>query len=47
MGIDLLCCAHGNKRMKTHDAICNTFVAIQKKSIKKKVIMMKDTIFKI
>jgi hypothetical protein len=28
MGIHLLHCAHGNKRMKTHDAICNTFIAI-------------------
>jgi hypothetical protein len=28
MGIHLLHCAHGNKRIKTHDAICNTFAAI-------------------
>jgi hypothetical protein len=28
MGIHFLCCAHGNERTKTHDAICNTFVAI-------------------
>jgi len=27
MGIHLLHCAHGNKRTKTHDAICDTFVA--------------------
>jgi hypothetical protein len=34
--INLLCCAHGNKCMRTHDAICDTFSTIQKKSIKKK-----------
>jgi hypothetical protein len=28
MGIHLLHCAHGNERMGTHDAVCNTFVAI-------------------
>jgi hypothetical protein len=27
-GIHFLCCVHGNKHMKTHDAICDTFVAI-------------------
>jgi hypothetical protein len=28
MGIHLLCCAHGNERIRTHNAICDTFVAI-------------------
>jgi hypothetical protein len=28
MGIHLLCCAHGNEHIGTHDAICNTFVII-------------------
>ncbi len=28
MGIHLLLCAHGNEHTGTHDAICNTFVAI-------------------
>jgi hypothetical protein len=28
MGIHLLCCAHGNKRIGTHDAICNNFATI-------------------
>jgi len=28
MGIDFLCCAHGNERTKTHDVIHDTFVAI-------------------
>jgi hypothetical protein len=28
MGIHFLCCVHGNKHIKTHDAICDTFVAI-------------------
>jgi hypothetical protein len=28
MGIHLLCCAHGNKHIRIHDAICNTFTAI-------------------
>jgi hypothetical protein len=28
MGIHLLCCAHGNERIETHDAIRNTFAAI-------------------
>ncbi len=28
MGIHLLCCVHGNKHIRTHDAIHNTFVAI-------------------
>ncbi len=28
MGIHLLCCAHNNECTKTHDAICDTFVAI-------------------
>jgi hypothetical protein len=28
MGIHLLCCAHGNECTKTHDAVCNIFVAI-------------------
>ncbi len=46
MSIDLLCCAHGNECMKTHDAICNTFVAIQKKSIKKKSLWWKIKNFK-
>jgi hypothetical protein len=27
MGINLLCCAHGNKCIETHDVICDTFVA--------------------
>jgi hypothetical protein len=29
MGIHFLCYAHGNKHTGTHDAICNTFVAIE------------------
>jgi hypothetical protein len=28
MGIHLLHCIHGNEGMGTHDAICDTFVAI-------------------
>ncbi len=28
MGIKLLCCAHNNECMGTHDAICNTFATI-------------------
>jgi hypothetical protein len=28
MGIHLLCCAYGNERTRTHDAICDTFDAI-------------------
>jgi hypothetical protein len=28
MNIHLLCCVHGNKHPWTHDAICDTFVAI-------------------
>jgi hypothetical protein len=28
MVIHLLCCVHGNKRIKTHDAIHDTFIAI-------------------
>jgi len=28
MGIHLLHCAHGNEHKATHDAICDTFVAI-------------------
>jgi hypothetical protein len=28
MGIHLFCCAHGNKRSSTHDAIHETFAAI-------------------
>jgi len=28
MGIHFLCCAHGNKKIGTHDVICNTFVTI-------------------
>jgi hypothetical protein len=28
MSVHLLCCAHGNECMGTHDAIHNTFVAI-------------------
>jgi len=28
MGIHLLCCAHGNECMGTHDAIHNTFATI-------------------
>jgi hypothetical protein len=28
MDIHLLCCAHGNKRIGTHDVIRNIFVAI-------------------
>jgi hypothetical protein len=28
MGIHFLCCVHGNKHTRTHDTICNTFVAI-------------------
>ncbi len=28
MGIHLLCYAHGNECTRTHDAVCNTFVAI-------------------
>ncbi len=28
MGIHLLCCAHGNERTETHDAICDTFATI-------------------
>jgi hypothetical protein len=28
MGIHFLCCAHGNKCMGTHDAVCDTFVVI-------------------
>jgi hypothetical protein len=28
MGIHFLRCVHGNKRITTHDAICDTFVAI-------------------
>jgi hypothetical protein len=27
MGIHLLCCVHGNKCIRTHDVICNTFTA--------------------
>jgi len=28
MGVHLLCCTHNNKCIRTHDVICNTFVAI-------------------
>jgi hypothetical protein len=28
MGIHFLRCVHGNEHTKTHDAICDTFVAI-------------------
>jgi hypothetical protein len=28
MDIHFLCCAHGNECMGTHDAVCDTFVAI-------------------
>ncbi len=28
MGIHFLCCVHGNKHTRTHDAICDTFAAI-------------------
>jgi hypothetical protein len=28
MGIHLLRCAHGNERIRTHDAICDTFATI-------------------
>jgi hypothetical protein len=28
MGINFLCCVHGNEHTKTHDAICDAFVAI-------------------
>jgi hypothetical protein len=28
MGIHFLCCVHGNERTRTHDVICDTFVAI-------------------
>jgi hypothetical protein len=28
MGINLLCCIHGNECMGTHDAVCNTFATI-------------------
>jgi hypothetical protein len=28
MGIHLLCCAHGNERIGTHDVICDTFATI-------------------
>jgi hypothetical protein len=28
MGIHLLHCAHANEHIKTHDVICDTFVAI-------------------
>jgi hypothetical protein len=28
MGIHFLCCAHDNECMVTHDAVCDTFVAI-------------------
>jgi len=28
MGIHLLRCVHGNEHVRTHDAICDTFVAI-------------------
>jgi hypothetical protein len=27
-GIHLLCHAHGNEYMGTHDAVCNTFAAV-------------------
>jgi hypothetical protein len=27
MGIHLLHCTHGNEYIKTHDAICDTFIA--------------------
>jgi hypothetical protein len=28
MSIHLLCCAHGNERIRTHDAICDIFATI-------------------
>jgi hypothetical protein len=28
MGIYILCCAHGNEHIGTHDGVCDTFVAI-------------------
>jgi hypothetical protein len=28
MGIHFFCCAHGNECMKTHNAVCDTFVVI-------------------
>jgi hypothetical protein len=28
MGIQLLCCAHGNERTRTHDVVYDIFVAI-------------------
>jgi hypothetical protein len=28
MGTNFLCCDHGNECMRTHNAVCDTFVAI-------------------